>query len=128
MKIEEAIMSRAIFSGFVMYDREKMATRVRRLEFKDKKVVLDLVHPPEDGDPALHFSGVAELQANGSYKTSRKRLTDESGVDLANGWGAQITFKIEGENSYELKIEGEWIDFEEGEYPFVGLLHSDSLT
>ena len=128
MKIDEVKMSRTNFSGYVVYDGEKMATRVRRLEFKDKKVVLDLIHPPEDGDHTLHFLGVAERQANGIYKTPWKKLTDESGVDLANGWGAQITFTIEGENSSELKIVGEWTDLKKGEYPFKGLLHNDSLT
>lgn len=116
------------FTGTVAYDGEGAGAKVIRLELIDELVLLDWINSPEGSEGLVtRFLGVAEQQEDKTYKTPWVYLSDESGGDLANGGGARITFVFEERNSGDVKISGEWIDFDEREFPFNGrLLRSNS--
>lgn len=108
------------FSGTIHYDGSSIGTNVKRLDLIDEDlIVFDWISPTAvPTDEAYRLLGVAEKQADGTFKSPWIYLSYPDGSD-----GARIVFQVVDLNSSEIRIVGEWVEFDEvTKHSFAGLL------
>lgn len=112
------------YSGIISYEEGVVGSKVKLDLIGGSLAILDLITLPEDPSGVVtRFFGAAEKKLNGDYKSPWIYLSDQDGKDLPDEWGARIIFSIMDHNSFEMRIVGEWIDFDKvTKYPFQGWL------